>query len=53
VTKESKRERVTSKDKKPRKNQTRKEERRENKENFMKHDFLRKKIDLSNSPPSI
>jgi hypothetical protein len=53
VTKESKRERVTSKDKKPRKNQTRKEERRENKENFMKHDFLRKKRALSNSPPRI
>ncbi len=35
VTKESKRERATSKDEKPRKNQTRKEERRESKENFI------------------
>jgi hypothetical protein len=52
VTKESKRERVTSKDEKPRKTQTRKEERREN-ENFMKHDLLRKKRALSNSPPRI
>ncbi len=52
MTKESKRERVTSKDEKPRKTQTRKEERREN-ENFMKHDLLRKKRALSNSPPRI
>jgi hypothetical protein len=53
VTKESKRERATSKDEKPRKNQTRKEERRESKENFMKHDLLRKKRALSNTRPRI
>jgi hypothetical protein len=53
VTKESKRERVTSNDEKPRKNRRRKEERKENKENFMKHDLLRKKRALSNSSPRI